>query len=86
MFFVQQHGIFSQTVHTFLHEHTKFIVRKATGHHYITWYWTGASCCACVLKKIINQLPLFATYRVFTVHKLHYMFRLYSHHQVHHIF
>jgi hypothetical protein len=36
--------------------------------------------------KIINQLPLFATYRVFIVHKLHYMFRLYSHPQVYHVY
>jgi hypothetical protein len=38
------------------------------------------------LMKIINQLPLFATYRVFTVHKLHYMFRLYSHPQVYYVY
>jgi hypothetical protein len=37
-----------------------------------------------ILTKIVNQLPLFATYRVFTVHKPHYMFRLYGHHQVYH--
>jgi hypothetical protein len=39
-----------------------------------------------LLTKIINQLPLLVTYRVFTVHKLHYMFRLYSHPQVYHIY
>jgi hypothetical protein len=38
------------------------------------------------LTKIINQLPLFATYRVFIVHKPHYMFRLYSHPQLYHIY
>jgi hypothetical protein len=39
-----------------------------------------------LVTKIINQLPLFATYRVFTVHKLQYMFRLYGHPQVYHIY
>jgi hypothetical protein len=39
-----------------------------------------------VLTKITNQLPLLATYRVFTVHKSHYMFRLYSHLQVYHVY
>jgi hypothetical protein len=34
------------------------------------------------LTKITNQLPLLATYRVFTVHKSHYMCRLYGHSQV----
>jgi hypothetical protein len=38
------------------------------------------------LTKIITQLPLFATYGVFIVHKLHYMFRLYGHPQVYHIY
>jgi hypothetical protein len=32
------------------------------------------------------QLPLFATYRVFIVHRLRYMFRLYSHLQVCHVY
>jgi hypothetical protein len=32
------------------------------------------------------QLPLFATYRVFIVNRLHYMFRLNSHLQVCHIY
>jgi hypothetical protein len=36
--------------------------------------------------KITNQLPLLATYRVFTIHKSHYMFRLYSHPQVYHVY
>jgi hypothetical protein len=39
-----------------------------------------------VLTKITNQLPLFATYLVFTVHKSHYMFRLYGHPQVYHVY
>jgi hypothetical protein len=41
-----------------------------------------------VATKIINQLPLFATYRVFIVHNIipHYMFRLYGHPQVYHIY
>jgi hypothetical protein len=36
-----------------------------------------------VFNVITSQLPLFATYRVFTVHNIipHYMFRLYSHPQ-----
>jgi hypothetical protein len=38
------------------------------------------------IPNIINQLPLFVTYRVFIVHKLHYIFRLYSHPQVYHIY
>jgi hypothetical protein len=36
--------------------------------------------------EITNQLPLLATYRVFTVHKSYYMFRLYSHPQVYHVY
>jgi hypothetical protein len=38
--------------------------------------------------KITSQLPLFATYLVFTVHNIipHYMFRLYSHLQMCHIY
>jgi hypothetical protein len=36
--------------------------------------------------KITNQLPLFAAYLVFTVHKSHYMFRLYGHPQVYHVY
>jgi hypothetical protein len=41
-----------------------------------------------VLTKITNQLPLFATYLVFTVHNIipHYMFRLYGHPQVYHVY
>jgi hypothetical protein len=40
------------------------------------------------LTKITTQLPLFATYRVFTVHNIipHYMFRLYGHPQVYHVY
>jgi hypothetical protein len=59
---------------------------KTTEYSLLSWSWVDASCCACVLTKIINQLPLFATYRVFIVHKLHYMFRLYGHPQVYHIY
>jgi hypothetical protein len=38
--------------------------------------------------KIINQLPLLATYRVFTVHNIipHNMFRLYGHPQVYQVY
>jgi hypothetical protein len=36
--------------------------------------------------KIINQLLLFVTYRVYTAQKVHYMFRLYGHPQVYHIY
>jgi hypothetical protein len=41
-----------------------------------------------VFNEITSQLPLFATYRVFTVLNImpHYMFRLYSHLQVCHIY
>jgi hypothetical protein len=40
------------------------------------------------LTKITSQLPLFATYLVFTVHNIisHYMFRLYGHLQVCYIY
>jgi hypothetical protein len=40
------------------------------------------------LTKITSQLPLFAAYLVFTVHNIipHYMFRLYGHPQVCHIY
>jgi hypothetical protein len=39
-----------------------------------------------LLTKITNQLPLLETYRVFTVHKSHYMFRPYGHLQVYHVY
>jgi hypothetical protein len=40
------------------------------------------------VTKIISQLPLFATYLVFTVHNIipQYMFRLYGHPQVYHVY
>jgi hypothetical protein len=43
---------------------------------------------ALVFNEITSHLPLFATYLVFTVHNIvpHYMFRLYSHPQVCHIY
>jgi hypothetical protein len=61
--------------------HTQQVLLKS-------WFWVGASCCSPVLTKITNQLPLFATYRVFTVHNIipHYMFRLYGHPQVYHVY
>jgi ABC-type transport system involved in cytochrome bd biosynthesis fused ATPase/permease subunit len=52
------------------------------------WPLTASLLFPVALTKITNQLPLFAAYRVFTVHNIipHYMFRLYGHPQVYHIY
>jgi hypothetical protein len=50
--------------------------------------WSNEHLTTDTFMKITNQLPLFATYLVFTVHNIipHYMFRLYGHLQVSHIY
>jgi hypothetical protein len=52
------------------------------------WLVEERSSAALSITKITSQLPLFATYLVFTVHNIisHYMFRLYSHLQVCHVY